>query len=254
MSEATAYVLGSDDAEIARLDAQASSSRAPRRRCCARRDRRPDAGAGPGDWPWPRGLPGGRPARPRRSVLGVDQPERLLEIAESRRAARRRERRVPAGGCADFSASEPFDAIVARLLLFHLPDREEVLRASSTRCARAAPWSSSNRHRRHARRAGGPARRVGARLDRGGVQVGGRGPADRRAGRAPAAPCGLRGRLDLRDPVLLRPERSDRAAPVRRRCALAGAADRGAGIADEAELGLETLQLRIAEQVAAATR
>jgi trans-aconitate methyltransferase len=62
------------------------------------------------------------------SVLGVHQSQQLLDIAESRRKA----------GAADnvafrqsdarlFTADQPFDAIIARLLLFHLPDREEVL-------------------------------------------------------------------------------------------------------------------------------
>ena len=69
------------------------------------------------------------------------------------------------------------------------------------------------RHRRHARRAGGAARRLGAALDRGGVQVGRRGPADRRARRRAPPRRGLRGRDDVRDRALpraraIRPGRS----------------------------------------------
>ena len=59
----------------------------------------------------------------------MDQAERLLEIAEQRRVAAGAERvGFLQADARAFSASEPFDAIVARLLLFHLPDREEVLR------------------------------------------------------------------------------------------------------------------------------
>ena len=86
----------------------------------------------------------------------------------------------------------------------------------------------------------------------GGVQVGGRGPAHRRARRATAAPGGLRGRLDPRDPVpYFAP--SDPIGPLLCAGVMRSLAPQivAQGIADEAELGLETLQERIAEQVVA---
>jgi SAM-dependent methyltransferase len=130
MSERTAYVLGSDDAEIARLDAQAGSIAGAteallRAAGIGGAMRVLDLGTGLGHV----ALMVADLLDAGGSVVGVDQAERLLEVAERRRAA------AGAGNiefvhedARAFSASEPFDAIVARLLLFHLPDREEVLR------------------------------------------------------------------------------------------------------------------------------
>ncbi len=53
----------------------------------------------------------------------------MLEIAESRRVAAGVENfEFVQADVQSLEWSEPFDAIVARLLLFHLPDREAVLR------------------------------------------------------------------------------------------------------------------------------
>ena len=128
--ERPAYVLGSDDAEIARLDAQAGSIAGAtdallRAAGIGGPMRVLDLGTGLGHVAFMVAdlLDAGG------SVLGVDQAERLLEVAEQRRAAAGAENiEFLQADARAFSASEPFDAIVARLLLFHLPDREEVLR------------------------------------------------------------------------------------------------------------------------------
>ena len=66
---------------------------------------------------------------PEGSVLGVDQAERLLAVAEQRRASAGAENiEFAQADVRTFAAGEQFDAIVARLLFFHLPDREAVLR------------------------------------------------------------------------------------------------------------------------------
>jgi SAM-dependent methyltransferase len=130
MSERPAYVLGSDDAEIARLDGQASSIAGATEALLRAAGiggpmRVLDLGTGLGHV----AFQVADLLDPSGSVLGVDQAERLLEIAERRRAAAGAENiGFLQADARAFSASEPFDAIVARLLLFHLPDREEVLR------------------------------------------------------------------------------------------------------------------------------
>ena len=230
MSERTAYVLGSDDAEIARLDAQAGSIAGATEALLRAAGiggpmRVLDLGTGLGHVAFMVAdlLDAGG------SVLGVDQAARLLEVAEPQRGRGAENIEFLQADARAFSASEPFDAIVARLLLFHLPDREEVLRRQldalrpggtmvviefdigAMRGEPEAPLVE-------AVRAG--SRRPSAR--RGRIHA-----SARRAGNCCAA--GLCGRLDVRDPGLFRTERSDRAAPVRERHALAGAADRGAG-------------------------
>jgi SAM-dependent methyltransferase len=63
------------------------------------------------------------------SVLGVDADERLLGIAEQRRAAADVDSvAFEQADVRQFAGGERFDAIVARLLLFHLPDRADILR------------------------------------------------------------------------------------------------------------------------------
>lgn len=175
MSEPTPYVLGSDDPEIARLDGQASSI----------------AGTTDGLL---RAAGIGGPMRvldlrtglghvaflvadllgPGGSVLGVDQAERLLEIAERRRAAAGAENiEFLHADARAFTASEPFDAIVERLLLFHLPDCHEVLRRQldalrpgGTRCwssSTSAPCARSRKLRSSKPCAAGSRRRSGRR-------------------------------------------------------------------------------------------
>ena len=254
MSKATAYVLGSDDAEIARLDAQAGAiagSTEPLLRAAGIGGamRVLELGTGLGHVAFQlAGLldPGG-------SVLGVDQAERLLEIAERRRvAAGVGNVRFLQADARAFSASEPFDAVVARLLLFHLPDREEVLRRQlealrpggtmvviefDLGASRAEPqvplietvhvWIEA------AFRSAGADPRIGAQA----------GQLLHRAGFTDVSTFGIQAYFapsDPAGPVLL--------AGVARSLATRIVAE---GIADEAELGLETLQERIADQVRA---
>src|SRR5215217_1478021 len=63
------------------------------------------------------------------AVVAVDQSATLLEIAEARRRAAGLEHvRFAAGDARTFRDDAPFDAVVMRLLLFHLPDAVDVLR------------------------------------------------------------------------------------------------------------------------------
>ena len=254
MSERTAYVLGSDDAEITRLDGQASSIAGATEALLRAAGiggpmRVLDLGTGLGHVAFlvadllDRGG----------SVLGVDQAERLLEIAERRRAVAGAENvGFLQADARTFSASEPFDAIVARLLLFHLPDREEVLRRQldalrpggtmvlvefdigAMRAEPEAPLVEAVRGWIEAAfRSAGADPRIGPQA----------GQLLRRTGFADVTTLGIQGYFAPSDPIgpLL-------CAGVTRSLAPQIVAQ---GIADEAELGLETLQERIAEQVGA---
>jgi SAM-dependent methyltransferase len=254
MSERTAYVLGSDDAEIARLDGQASSiagaTEALLRAAGVGGPMRVlDLGTGLGHVAFQVADlldPGG-------SVLGVDQAERLLEIAERRRAAAGAENiGFLQADARAFSASEPFDAIVARLLLFHLPDREEVLRRQldalrpggtmvlvefdigAMRAEPEVPLVEAVRGWIEAAfRLAGADPRIGTQA----------GQLLRHTGFDDVSTFGIQSYFAPSDPIgpLL-------CAGVTRSLAPQIVAQ---GIADEAELGLETLQERIAEQVVA---
>ena len=213
-------------------------SRGPRRRCCARRGSAAryacwTSGAASATWP---------SSSPSSSI-----PAARCSASTSRRGTSRSPRagaRRPASRTSSSSKGTRglhHDRAVRRdrraPVLFHLPDREEVLRASATHCAPAARWSWSSSTSACCARSRRSRSSTRCALDRGGVQVGGCGPAHRRAGRATAAPCGVRGRLDIRDPGLLRPD--DPIGPrlcagVTRSLAPQIVAQ---GIADEAELG-----------------
>jgi SAM-dependent methyltransferase len=254
MSERPAYVLGSDDAEIARLDAQASSiagaSEALLRAAGIGGPMRVlDLGTGLGHVAFLVAdlLDAGG------SVLGVDQAERLLEVAERRRAAAGAENiEFLQADVRAFSASEPFDAIVARLLLFHLPDREEILRRQldalrpggttvliefDIGAMRAEPEvplvEAVRRWIEAAFRVAGADPRIGTQA----------APLLRRAGFADVSTLGIQAYFASSDPIgpLL-------CASITRSLAPQIVAN---GIADEAEMGLETLQERIAAQVGA---
>jgi SAM-dependent methyltransferase len=187
------------------------------------------------------------------SVLGVDQAERLLEVAERRRAAAGVESiEFRQADARTFSASELFDAIVARLLLFHLRDREDVLRRQldalrpggtmvivefDIGAMRAEPEvplvEDVRRWIEAAFRAAGADPRIGTQA----------GQLLRRAGFANVSTLGIQAYFapsDETGPLLC--------AGVTRTLAPQIVAQ---GIADEAELGLDTLQERIAEQVVA---
>jgi ubiquinone/menaquinone biosynthesis C-methylase UbiE len=252
MSEPTAYVLGTDDAEIARLDAQAGSiagaSEALLRASWIGGPMRVlDLGTGLGHVAF---LVADLLDHDG-SVLGVDQAERLLEVAERRRAAAGAENiEFLQADARAFSASEPFDAIVARLLLFHLPEREEILhrqldalRPGGTMvliefdigAMRGEPEvplvDAVRRWIEAAFRLAGADPRIGTQA----------GQLLRRAGYADVSTFGIQAYFGPSDPI----------GPV----LCAGVARSLApqilahGIADEAELGLDTLQERIAEQV-----
>jgi SAM-dependent methyltransferase len=254
MSERTAYVLGSDDAEVARLDGQAGSIAGAteallRAAGIGGSMRVLDLGTGLGHVAFQMADlldPGG-------SVLGVDQAERLLEIAERRRAAAGVENvGFLQADARAFSPSEPFDAIVARLLLFHLPDREEVLRrqldalrpggtmvliefdCGTLRAEPEVPLVEAVRGWIEAAfRSAGADPRIGTQA----------GQLLRRTGFADVTTFGIQAYFAPSDPIgpIL-------CAGVTRSLAPQIVAH---GIADEAELGLETLQERIAEQVGA---
>ena len=254
MSEEAAYVLGSDDAEIARLDGQAASIAGAtdallRAAGIGGSMRVLDLGTGLGHVAlMVAGLldAGG-------SVVGVDQSERLLEIAEQRRVAAGVENvGFMRADARTFEAAEPFDAIVARLLLFHLPDRAEVLARLhhalrpggtmvliefDTGAARTEPEvplvASVGRWIEAAFRSAGADPRVGARA----------AELLRRAAFEDVATFGIQAYLAPTDP--LGPQFL---AGVARSLAPQIVAH---GIAGEAELGADTLQARITEQVVA---
>jgi SAM-dependent methyltransferase len=252
MSERTAYVLGSDDAEVARLDGQASAIAGAteallRAAGIGGAMRVLDLGTGLGHVAFQIAelLDAGG------SVLGVDQAQRLLDIAEHRRAAAGAENiAFLQEDARDFTASEPFDAIVARLLLFHLPDREEVLRRQLAALRpggtmvlvefdigvmRAEPevplvdavrgWIEA------AFRSAGADPRIGAHA----------GQLLRRTGYADVTTFGIQSYFAPSDPI-----GPALCAGVTRSLAPQIVAQ---GIADEAELGLETLEERIAGHI-----
>jgi ubiquinone/menaquinone biosynthesis C-methylase UbiE len=254
MTETTAYVLGSDDAEIARLDGQANSiagaTDALLRAAGLRGPMRVlELGTGLGHV----ALQVAALLDDGGSVLAIDQAEPLLEIAERRRVAAGADnvefRRADARA---FTDDAPFDAIVERLLLFHLPDREEVLRRQmdalrpggmmvmvefdigAVRCEPAiALVESVGAWVEAAFRSAGADPRIGARA----------GEMLRRAGFAEVTTFGMQAYAGPGDPAgpLL-------CAGVTRSLAPQIIAQ---GIADEAELGLDTLQERVAEELRA---
>lgn len=130
VTEQSRYVLGSDEAEVARLDAQAAMS-APATGLLLEAGGRIspgmrvlDLGTGLGHVAFDVGNLVG----PRGTVVGIDRSTRLLEIAEQRRvAAGIRNVTFVEADVRTFQDAEPFDAIVGRLILFHLPDAIEVL-------------------------------------------------------------------------------------------------------------------------------
>ena len=123
------YALGSDDAEIARLDLQAASIAAPTAFLLGAAGIAPgmrvlDLGTGLGHVAFAVGDMVG----PSGFVLGVDQSERPLAVAEERRSALGRDNiRFQQVDVHQLEVGEQFDALVARLLLFHLPDAVDVV-------------------------------------------------------------------------------------------------------------------------------
>jgi SAM-dependent methyltransferase len=123
----TEYVLGSDPTEIARLDQQAAAIAGASDALLRA------AGIGPGMRVLDLGTGLGHVAAqvaelvgPSGSVVGVDREPRLLAAAEQRRLAENV--RFVEADVRTVRFDEPFDAVVCRLLLFHLPDAVDVLR------------------------------------------------------------------------------------------------------------------------------
>jgi SAM-dependent methyltransferase len=136
MSDSTArpthapYVLGSDDAEIARLALQAEAIAQPTMILLRA------AGIGPGMRVLDLGTGLGHVSLlladlvgPSGEVVAIDRDERMLEHAEGRRAAAGVTNvRYLEGDARTFRDPEPFDAVAERLVLFHLPDAVDVVR------------------------------------------------------------------------------------------------------------------------------
>jgi SAM-dependent methyltransferase len=248
----THYSLGSDEAEIARLDGQAIAIGPPTQMLLH------VAGIGPGMRVLDVGTGLGHVAfiaaglvGPEGAVVGVDQDPRLLAVAESRRTTDTVT--FVEGDARSFRDAEPFDAVVARLLLFHLPGAVDVLRHhraalrpggvlvamdADNGTARAEPpvplvataldWI----HR--AFLAAGADPHVGARL----------GPMLRDAGFEQIETLGVQG--------ILQPETGHGPAMLAGIVRSLAPTILEHGIASEQELGLDSLEQRMQQQVAAA--
>jgi SAM-dependent methyltransferase len=130
MTGAQSYSLGASEAELARLDAQAALIAVPTAvflgsAGIAAGMRVLDLGTGLGHVAFLAGELVGASGE----VVGIDQAAALLAVAEQRKVA------AGAGNVhfveADvrvFRDMRPFDAVVGRLILFHLPDPADVLR------------------------------------------------------------------------------------------------------------------------------
>jgi len=122
------YALGWDDPEIARLDAQAEFLGPPTRVLLQA------SGLEPGMRVLDLGTGLGHVARavsevvgPEGEVVGLDASERMLEVAASRTDTPPNLRFVQ-GDVTAWQDDEPFDAVVGRLILFHVPDPVATLR------------------------------------------------------------------------------------------------------------------------------
>ena len=123
-SAGNTYVLGSDQPELVRLDRQAAMY-GPATQLLLQA-----AGLTPGMRVLDLGTGLGHVARlvgslvgPTGSVVGLDRATQALTVARERAAAAgERHVKFVEGDVTRWRADEPFDAIVARLLLFHLPD------------------------------------------------------------------------------------------------------------------------------------
>ena len=251
-SHSTQYVLGSNDAEIARLDFQAAAlaentTRLLREAGIAEGMRVLELGTGLGHV----AFDVARLVGPAGEVVGIDQSEELLTVARRRRAEQGFDHvRFEQADARRFRDAEPFDAIVTRLMLFHLPDAVDVvahhvggLREGGTflavdydigtlrsepsvpLVAAATVWIES------AFRAAGADPRIGAHLA---LLLGAGGVSDVRT-------LGLQEYLPPDDPR----------GPVQFAGVVASLAAQivGSGIATERELDLATLRERIAQQL-----
>jgi len=249
------YVLGSDAAEVARLELQARSIAQPtvallRAAGIGEGMRVLDLGTGPGHV----SLLLAELVGPTGEVVGVDADARMLVQAEERRAAAGVANvRYEHGDARTFRDPEPFDAVTERLMLFHLADAVDVVRhhAAGLRpggtfvaidfdvgAARTEPptpltttlvgWMLA------AFRAAGADPTIGPRLV----------PLLEEAGLVDVTGFGIQGYIQPGDPA-----GPKTIAGVARSLAPQMLA---AGIATEDELGLDTLEQRIADELATA--
>jgi len=124
------YVLGSEAAEVARLEGQALAIAQPTRVLLQA------AGIGEGMRVLDLGTGLGHVSLllaqlvgPTGEVVAIDRDPRMLQHAEERRVAAGVEHvRYLEGDARTFRDDGPFDAVVERLVLFHLPDAEDVVR------------------------------------------------------------------------------------------------------------------------------
>ena len=124
------YVLGNHPEELARLDFQAAAIDGPTRLLLQAARIAPgtrvlDLGTGLGHV----AQIVGELVGPSGSVLGIDRSADAIAVARKRaQEAGARHLTYVEGDARDWRASEPFDAIVSRLLLFHVPDPAAVVR------------------------------------------------------------------------------------------------------------------------------
>ena len=124
------YALGSDPDEIERLDAQARSIAAPTELLLRAAGIESgmsvlDLGTGLGHVACAVSALVGDSGE----VLGIDQDPRMIEAAEQRRAAAGIDNvRFCRSDVRTFTAEQRFDAVVGRLVLFHVPDPVDVIR------------------------------------------------------------------------------------------------------------------------------
>ena len=122
------YVLGSDDPEIKRLDAQAGWLEQPTRLLLRVAGIEPgmrvlDLGTGLGHVAYALGELIG----PTGQVIGIDSDDRMLAVASAHLDGRSHIR-FAKGDVRTWTSDEPFDAVVGRLILSHLPDAVAVVR------------------------------------------------------------------------------------------------------------------------------
>jgi SAM-dependent methyltransferase len=122
------YSLGSGDPEIARFDAQAEFLREPTRVLLEASGIGPgmrvlDLGTGPGQV----AIAVAELVGPDGEVVGLERDPHMVELARAR-AQHLPQVRVMEGDVTSWREDEPFDAVVGRLILFHLPDPVGVLR------------------------------------------------------------------------------------------------------------------------------
>lgn len=129
MTEVHAYSLGASESELARLDAQAASIATPtvlflRTAGIASGMRVLELGTGLGHVAFQLCELVG----PAGAVVAIDQTAAMLAVAEQRRVAAGIENvRFVEADARTFRDDEAFDAVVGRLILFHLSDPVEVL-------------------------------------------------------------------------------------------------------------------------------